>query len=171
MTNEHLERAGVAERIDMRSHAQRGTGLEPEAKQLPSQWRGAGRSNVIEFRAARRESENAQTELRSVVPDAGAMIIDLQRVRAARQARQEAEAQAADGMADFRARFQANQEQQVAIAAERARLLAEIEQERHEQQIAAERVAALKRAGQVPAKTQGRDVKPKRERDGPNFGF
>jgi hypothetical protein len=53
MCNAHLERAGVEQRIDMRSHAERGTGLEPERKQLPSQWRGQGRANVIEFRQAR----------------------------------------------------------------------------------------------------------------------
>ncbi|EMG9491742.1 MobA/MobL family protein, partial [Serratia marcescens] len=45
MCNAHLERAGVEQRIDMRSHAERGTGLEPERKQLPSQWRGQGRAN------------------------------------------------------------------------------------------------------------------------------
>jgi hypothetical protein len=43
MTNQHLERAGVDVRTDMRSHAERKTGLEPEAKQLPRQWRGSGR--------------------------------------------------------------------------------------------------------------------------------
>ncbi|BEC72821.1 hypothetical protein VEE57_45370 (plasmid) [Escherichia coli] len=36
----NAHRAGcVEQRIDMRSHAERGTGLEPERKQLPSQWR------------------------------------------------------------------------------------------------------------------------------------
>jgi hypothetical protein len=41
----------------MRSHVERGTGLEPEKKQLPSQWRGEGKENVIEFRQARREAQ------------------------------------------------------------------------------------------------------------------
>lgn len=166
MTNQHLERAGMETRIDMRSHAERKTGLEPEAKQLPSQWRGAGRDNVIEFRQARRESQEAQTALRSVVPDAGAMIIDLERARADRR---KVQAQAVDGMADFRARFQANQEQQAAIAAERARLLAEGERQWHKQQIAAERAAALERASKVCATAQDRDSKPKR--DGSDFGL
>ncbi|EJC5004187.1 TPA: MobA/MobL family protein, partial [Escherichia coli] len=64
MCNAHLERAGVEQRIDMRSHAERGTGLEPERKQLPSAWRGEGRAQVIEFRAARAEVAQAAAELR-----------------------------------------------------------------------------------------------------------
>lgn len=64
MCNAHLERAGVEQRIDMRSHAERGTGLEPERKQLPSQWRrGQGRANVIEFREARAELADARAEV------------------------------------------------------------------------------------------------------------
>jgi len=72
MCNAHLERAGVSQRIDMRSHAERGTGLEPERKQLPSEWRGHGRAAVIEFRQARRELIEARAELARVVPDARA---------------------------------------------------------------------------------------------------
>ena len=78
MVNVHLERAGRTERIDMRSHADRGTGTEPEAKQLPSQWRGQGRENVIEFRAARAEHMAANAELRRAVPDVPAEVISLQ---------------------------------------------------------------------------------------------
>ena len=66
MCNQHLEQAGQLERIDMRSHAERGTGLEPEAKQLPSQWRGTGRGHVIEFRQARRELAEARAEVVSI---------------------------------------------------------------------------------------------------------
>lgn len=76
--NAHLERAGRVERIDMRSHADRGTGAEPEAKQLPSQWRGQGRENVIEFRAARAEHAAASAELRRVVPDVPGEVVSLQ---------------------------------------------------------------------------------------------
>lgn len=86
MTNQHLEKAGVEVRIDMRSHAERQTGLEPEAKQLPSQWRGAGRGNVIEFRAARAELIAASASLRREVPDAGAEVINLEAERVRRQA-------------------------------------------------------------------------------------
>ncbi|GLX91812.1 hypothetical protein Pfra02_43800 [Pseudomonas fragi] len=85
MTNQHLEKAGVEARIDMRSHAERQTGLEPEAKQLPSQWRGIGRENVIEFRAARSELIGATASLRREVPDAGAEVINLQAERTRRQ--------------------------------------------------------------------------------------
>ncbi len=96
MCNTHLERAGVEQRIDMRSHAERGTGLEPERKQLPSAWRGEGRAQVIEFRAARAEVAQAAAELRRAVPDTGAEIIHLEaerqrREQAQREARERAE--------------------------------------------------------------------------------
>ena len=96
MCNAHLERAGVEQRIDMRSHAERGTGLEPERKQLPSAWRGEGRAQVIEFRAARAEVAQAVAELRRAVPDTGAEIIHLEaerqrREQAQREARERAE--------------------------------------------------------------------------------
>ena len=96
MCNAHLERAGVEQRIDMRSHAERGTGLEPERKQLPSQWRGQGRANVIEFRQARAELAEARQELARTVPDARAEVIHLEaerqrREQAQREARERAE--------------------------------------------------------------------------------
>ena len=96
MCNAHLERAGVEQRIDMRSHAERGTGLEPERKQLPSQWRGQGRANVIEFRQARAELAEARQELARAVPDARAEVIHLEaerqrREQAQREARERAE--------------------------------------------------------------------------------
>jgi hypothetical protein len=96
MCNTHLERAEVAQRIDMRSHAERGTGLEPERKQLPSQWRGQGRANVIAFRQARAELAEARAELARAVPDARAEVINLdaERQRRERQRRDEAQRQA-----------------------------------------------------------------------------
>lgn len=81
LCNAHLEQAGVEQRIDMRSHAERGSGLEPEAKQLPSQWRGQGRANVIEFRQARAELAAARAELAHAVPDARAEVVSLEAER------------------------------------------------------------------------------------------
>lgn len=92
MCNAHLERAGVEQRIDMRSHAERGTGLEPERKQLPSQWRGQGRANVIEFRQARAELAEARAELARAVPDARAEVIHLEAERQRRDAERQFEA-------------------------------------------------------------------------------
>lgn len=57
--NQHLERAGADARIDMRSHADAGIEDAPERKQLPSQWRGQGRADVIELRAAKAEQREA----------------------------------------------------------------------------------------------------------------
>lgn len=84
--NGALERAGSAERIDMRSHAERGTGIEPERKQLPSEWRDPmQRAQVIEFRAARRELTTATRELARAVPDVRGELINLDRERERRR--------------------------------------------------------------------------------------
>lgn len=96
MCNAHLERAGLAERIDMRSHAERQTGQVPERKQLPSAWRGEGRAQVIEFRAARAEVTQAAAELRRAVPDTGAEIIHLEAERQRRQQRESERARRPD---------------------------------------------------------------------------
>ena len=82
MTNRHLERSGVEARIDMRSHAERQTGIDPERKQLPSEWNNpAKRAQVIEFRLARTEQVSARENLKREIPDAGAEIISLQAER------------------------------------------------------------------------------------------
>jgi hypothetical protein len=80
--NIHLQRAGFAERIDMRSHAERETGLTPERKYLPSEWRDPLlRSKVIDFRQARAELSRSRDDLRREVPSAGAEIISLDKER------------------------------------------------------------------------------------------
>lgn len=90
LCNVHLERAGLSERIDMRSYREQGIDRQPERKMRPSEWREE-KAQVIEFRAVRRELEAAQSEL----PNGGAMIIDLQKARLAadrrRRERQQAE--------------------------------------------------------------------------------
>lgn len=90
MANLHLQQLGHSARIDMKSHAERGTGLVPEMKQLPSQWRGEGRENVIEFRQARVEQIKAAVLLRQIVPNVPAEIISLEAERQRRtQTRQD----------------------------------------------------------------------------------
>lgn len=82
MANQHLERAGIEARIDMRSHADRGLDYAPEAKQLPSQWRDQEqRDQVLEYRAARGEQQRAAGELRQAVPDLQGELIQLDQVR------------------------------------------------------------------------------------------
>ncbi|EBW0456138.1 MobA/MobL family protein [Salmonella enterica subsp. enterica serovar Heidelberg] len=96
MCNAHLDRASIEARIDMRSHAERGTGLAPEVKQLPSQWRDPQqRANVIDFREARREQQAANENLSREIPDAGAEIVSLSAVRE-RRAEQAKETDAAE---------------------------------------------------------------------------
>jgi hypothetical protein len=81
LTNAHLERAGLDARIDMRSYRAQGIERQPEKKQLPSAWRGEGRSNVIEFRAARIERDQAAADLRRLIPDPAAALADRQAKR------------------------------------------------------------------------------------------
>ena len=81
MANLHLQQLGHSARIDLRSHIERSTGLEAEAKQLPSQWRGEGRKNVLEFRQARAEQVQAIGRVQKIVPDVQAEIIDFEAKR------------------------------------------------------------------------------------------
>ncbi|MDE9447376.1 MobA/MobL family protein [Xenorhabdus bovienii] len=54
--NQHLERAQLPERIDMRSYAKQGLDLVPEKKMLPSEWRQPQQRSVItEYRHIRQE--------------------------------------------------------------------------------------------------------------------
>ena len=78
MANLHLQQLGHSARIDLRSHIERGTGLEAEVKQLPSQWRGEGRENVLEFRQARAEQVQAIERVQKIVPNVRAEIIDFE---------------------------------------------------------------------------------------------
>lgn len=94
MANTHLEQLGHDMRIDMRSHVERGTGLEPEKKQLPSQWRGEGRENVIEFRQARAELVQAHEHMRQLVPDAQVEVVSLEAERERRVRDREERSQA-----------------------------------------------------------------------------
>jgi hypothetical protein len=76
--NDHLERAGSEQRIDMRSYQERGLDQAPEPKPLPSQWRKPEtQAALIELRQARRENDNAQQVLRQAVPDLTAEITHL----------------------------------------------------------------------------------------------
>lgn len=167
MANQHLERAGRPERIDMRSLKDQGIERQPERKLLPSEWR-TQRAQVLAFRAARREQEAAQAELRRAVPNAGAMVIDLERAREARQ-----QASAADGMAAFRARFQQHQDAQARIEAERQRMLAELQrqaQERAERERQAAQAKAEAEARAAQELERGNGHKPK-GRSGPDFSM
>lgn len=85
--NNALERAGVNERIDMRSYAEQGNGLAPEKKQLPSEWRKPEtRADIVEFREAKAQQKAIQKELSHLVPDVKAEVISLEHERTLRQA-------------------------------------------------------------------------------------
>lgn len=78
--NQHLERAGSAAYIDMRSYQERGLDRVPEPKQLPSQWRKPEQqAELIELRQTRQANDKAQAELKQAMPNLDAEIIDLEK--------------------------------------------------------------------------------------------
>lgn len=85
--NNALERAGQVERIDMRSHAERGLDQVPEGKLLPSEWRQPEqRAQVIEFRAAKVEQKEANRDVARLVLDVRGELVNLAAERERRQA-------------------------------------------------------------------------------------
>ncbi|MGB1258234.1 MAG: MobA/MobL family protein, partial [Thiolinea sp.] len=84
--NRHLERAGLEQRIDMRSYADQGKDREPERKMLPSEWRQPQqRAKVIQFRQARKELAIARQALAQRVPHIRAQIVRLKETRLMRE--------------------------------------------------------------------------------------
>lgn len=165
MCNTHLERAGVEQRIDMRSHAERGTGLEPERKQLPSQWRGQGRANVIEFRQARAELAEARQELLDLSGDLAAA-----KAGRDRQPAPEVKQAAAAGVANFRAMFEAQKlaelgKQQAREAFERQKA----EQERQKLAEQARQQAQADRLKELADQRERQRQAKKQKRDGPGW--
>jgi hypothetical protein len=80
--NTALAQAGHAERIDLRSHTERGLTLPPERKQLPSEWRRPEiRAAVLAFRQARAAHAEAQAEVAHILPDPSAAILQLKAER------------------------------------------------------------------------------------------
>ncbi len=109
--NAALERAGRPERVDLRSHAERGLDLEPERKQLPSAWRQPERrATVLAFRQARAERARDRAAVHEGIPHPGAEIARLEAERA-RRAQAEAERQqraVLDALAAAQAAFHAH---------------------------------------------------------------
>ncbi|MGC9129060.1 MAG: LPD7 domain-containing protein, partial [Acidithiobacillus sp.] len=86
MCNAYLERAGVDQRIDMRSYSEQGIDRTPERKMLPSEWRQESRrAQIIEFRQARAEIEESRQDVARLIPDMQAEIINLQAERQRRE--------------------------------------------------------------------------------------
>ena len=80
--NTALAQAGHAERIDLRSHTERGLTIPPERKQLPSEWRRPEiRAAVLAFRQARAAHAEAQAEVAHILPDPSAAILQLKAER------------------------------------------------------------------------------------------
>ena len=68
-TNQHLEQAGLTQRIDMRSYADQGKDQQPERKMLPSEWRQPEqRAKVLQFRQAQKELMLAKRAVVARIP-------------------------------------------------------------------------------------------------------
>lgn len=160
--NAHLERHGQAERVDHRSLKEQGIERDPEKHLGGRGVRGLQAQDItalLERRAAEGELERAQRQAFRVIDLSG----DLAAARAERERRERQPApevqQAAAGMADFRARFEAHQ---VAEAGKRQAREAfeqfKAEQERQRQAELArqrERQAGIER--QQPKRGHGKD--------------
>lgn len=172
MANTHLQQRGHSARIHMKSHAERRTGIEPEIKQLPSQWRGAGRENVLEFRQARAELIQAQVQVQQTVPNVAAQIISLEAERARRTRLKHATPEhahtpqkpahtaeikqiAAAGIARFRAKYEQDRKMAAEIEAGKQRARASFQRFKAEQQ-AQQRQAEQRQAEQAKKQAQQR---------------
>jgi len=82
VVNKHLELAGHEERISMKSYQDRGVDIEPEKKQLPSQWRkNEVRKSIIDLRKNKGqdlELQQLQTEKEQLIPNARRQILKLE---------------------------------------------------------------------------------------------
>jgi len=95
LCNHTLAQAGCSERIDMRSHAERGLGIDPERKQLPSAWRQPERrAEISAFRQARAEQAQALAARAARVPDPEALAAQLEDERRRRAEAAERQRQA-----------------------------------------------------------------------------
>ena len=148
LVNAHLERAGLDERIDMRSYREQGIEREREGRQKPSDWHQGGKATAIEFRQMRAEQEQAAADFRQAVPVGLVSTLEDQR-RRLDAIRQEIQTKAAAELAQLRAERDRNTAE---LIAKRAAEDAAREQERAGRQASLEAKAAeLVRAKVPPA--------------------
>ncbi|MDE9545190.1 MobA/MobL family protein [Xenorhabdus bovienii] len=137
--NQHLERAQLSERIDMRSYAKQGVSLVPEKKMLPSEWRQPQQRSVItEYRHIRQEQMRSLKAVQFVEkqenltysPEIMRNMQNFQNKHVL-----------FNGMQRFREDYQQDKEDKVRQAleaqqrqAEQAKLLERLQREEHEQQ-------------------------------------
>lgn len=195
-TNDALERAGSDARVDRRSLVEQHAaaleaGDQPRAAELdrlPTLHEGP------RVTAIRRECERAQraplgnvirleinNDRRRLVADraelgrVSAQIIDIERARAERTAREQVSGAASAGMEAFKARFQQAQDVAVRVEAERTRLTAEaqrVAQERDAEQAAQEQVPVQEAAAKATKHAALNNNGPaKRQRSGPDFSM
>lgn len=188
-TNRSLERAGAEGRVDRRSLVeQRAAALDagdmdraahldrpatihegPRVTQIRRESARAGRAPLGALdRAAANDQSRQLVADRAELNTVSAQIIDFEKARALRDAR---EKMAADGMAAFKARFQQNQNFNARIDAERERMASEllkVAQERAALERQEKARAALK---QIENDQLSRNDGPSKGRSGPDFGM
>lgn len=191
-TNRSLERAGAEGRVDRRSLVeQRAAALDagdmdlaaqldrpatihegPRVTQIRRESARAGRAPLGALdRAAANDQSRQLVADRAELGTVSAQIIDFEKARALRDAREKVAETAVEGMAAFKARFQQNQDFNARVDAERERMA----NERH--RVAQER-AALERQEKARATLKqiendqlSRNDGPSKGRSGPDFGM
>lgn len=84
MCNEHLEKHGHQDRIDMRSYKDQGLDIQPEPKMLPSQWKDKDqRQKVADMRERKKELIAARRDLENTIPNIGRELKGFQKNRIA----------------------------------------------------------------------------------------
>ncbi|MDX7990288.1 MobA/MobL family protein [Xenorhabdus sp. psl] len=158
--NQHLERAQLPERIDMRSYAKQGLDLVPEKKMLPSEWRQPQQQRVIiEYRHIRQEHMNSlkvvqSSEKQGNLAYSPEIIRDMQNFRHKHEI--------FHGMQRFREDYQAEKIRQAKEAQQRLE-----EQQRQVQQARLDRL----KEEQQRQKQQADQKKRRRHSPGRNFSL
>jgi hypothetical protein len=191
-TNRSLERAGAEGRVDRRSLVeQRAAALVagdmdraaqldrpatihegPRVTQIRRESARAGRAPLGALdRAAANDQSRQLVADRAELGTVSAQIIDFEKARALRDAREKVAQTAADGMAAFKARFQQNQDFNARVDAERERMASELFKVAQERAALERQEKAREALKQIENDQLGRNDGPSKSRNGPDFGM
>jgi len=191
-TNRSLERAGAEGRVDRRSLIeQRAAALNagemdraaqldrpatihegPKVTQIRRESARAGRAplGALDRAAANDQSRQLMAD-RAQLDTVSAQIIDFEKARALRDAREKMAETAADGMAAFKARFQQNQDFNARVDAERKRMASELLKVAQERAARERQEKAREALKQIENDQLSRNDGPSKGSSGPDFGM
>jgi hypothetical protein len=191
-TNHSLEHAGFENRVDRRSlPAQRAAALDagdtdraamldrpamihegPKVTQIRREAARAGRAPLGALHRAAANDQSRQLVADRVELDTvSAQIIDFEKARVLRDAREKAVGTAADGMAAFKARFQQNQDLNARVEAERERMAKEVQRVAQERFMREQQERAKPAVKPLNNDRLTRDDVPSQGRSGPDFSM